>query len=154
MGKRKKKEIQKAIRELMQDNVMHLVINGQGESAERYGQNQKIFLYLEIKNTKPEIRYLYDLSDPVFVGRSETENQICIRDRRVSRYQGRIWLENGGVYYADEENAGNCVKIRRNMRSIRLKPGERIRLRTNDCLAIEKVKLKIRLFMGEQELFG
>lgn len=154
MSNRKDEEIRKAVREMMQNNVMRLVIGGGGESPERYNQNQKIFFYLEVKNTNPAIRYLFDLSEPVFLGRSETENQICIRDRMVSKYQGRFWMEAGAVYYADEENVSNPVTIRRKLWSIRLRSGERIRLRSRDCLIAGAVKMRLRLFMGEQELFG
>lgn len=154
MSRQRDEEIRKAIREMMQDNVIRLVIGGEGESQERYHQNQRIFLHLEIRDTSPAIRYLYDLSHTVYIGRSETENQICIRDRMVSRYQGRIWSENGYAYYADEEDAGNPAVIRRSIWTTRLQSGERIRLQTKDCLIIGRVKMKIRLFMGEQELFG
>lgn len=154
MGKRKDDEIRKSIREMMQNNVMRLVISGQGESSDRYHQNRKMFLYLEVCDTKPEIRYLYDLSTAVFLGRSENENQICIRDRMVSRYQGRIWAEDGKIYYADEEGVGNPSKIRRKLWTAKLRPGERIRLKTKDILVVGTVKLRIRLFIGEQELFG
>ncbi len=139
---------------MMQNNVMRLVIHGQGNSAERYHQNRSLFLYLEIRDTRPQIRYLYDLSEAVFLGRSEEENQVCIQDRMVSRYQGRIWAEDGGVYYADEDGVGNPVKIRRKLWTSVLKPGERIRLKTKDCLIVGTVKITVRLFMGEQELFG
>lgn len=154
MSKQKNVEIKRAIRETMQNNVMRLVIDGEGESPERYNQNHKIFLYLEIKNTKPEIRYLYDLAEPVFLGRNEDENQICIRDRMVSKYQGQIWVNDGNVYYADEPDVSNPIRICRGLWSFRLRSGERIRLRTGDCLVAGTVKIKIRLFMGEQELFG
>ncbi|MBS6395822.1 MAG: FHA domain-containing protein [Clostridiales bacterium] len=154
MSKRKEKEIKSAIREIMKDNVIRLVIGGQGESRERYRQNRKLFLYLEVKDTKPKIRYLYDLSEPVFMGRSEEENHICIRDRTVSKYQGRIWTENGRVYYADEPDAASQIRIRRYIWSVKRKRGERVRLRTKDCLMVGTVTIKIRLFMGEQEMFG
>lgn len=152
MSKQKEEEIRKAIREMMQDNVMRLVIGGAGESPERYGQNHKLFLYMEIRNTSPEIQYLYDLTETIFLGRSEMENQVCIRERMVSKYQGHIWVDNGGVYYADEDGVGNPAKIRRGIWTIRLHTGERIRLRSGDCLVIGTVTIKIRLFIGEQEL--
>lgn len=152
MKREQEEEIRKSIREMMQDNVMSLVLSGKGESTERYCQNQKLFLYLEIRNTSPRIRYLYDLSNPVFLGRDETGNQICIRDRMVSRYQGRIWAENGRVYYADNKDAGNPVVIRRGLWFVKLRSGERFCLKTGDCLTAGTVKMKLRLFVGEQEL--
>lgn len=148
--RKKRKEIRQVIRKMMQDKVMELEIKG--ESPKRYLRGQNLFLYLEIRDTSPGIRYIYDLSNPVFLGRNESKNQICIRDRMVSRYQGRIWSENGRVYYADEEDAANPVVIRRGLWSIKLRPEERICLKTGDCLVAGMVKIKIRLFAGEQEL--
>lgn len=154
MSKRKEEEIRRAIREMMQDNVMRLAIDGDRESREHCRQNEKKFLYLEIKDTNPLIQYIYDLSHIIYLGRSETGNQICIRDRMVSKHQGHIWLEDGGIYYADEVDAVNFTGIRRGIWTIRLKAGERIRLQTRDCLLVGGLRLKIRVFRGEQELFG
>ena len=153
MSRQRDNEIRKAIRETMQNNVMDLVNGGHGTSKERYSQNGRIFLYLEIRNTKPEIRYLYDLSEPVTVGRDERANQICIQDMEVSRQQGRFWVSRGKVYYANELNAGNSVKIRRGIWSMGPGRGERFCLQTGDFLTIGVAKIKIRLFRGEQELF-
>lgn len=146
----RKEQIRKTLREMIQDNVICLMLKGQ--SAECYHQNQNPFLYLEIKATSPRIRYIYDLTRAVFVGRDKTENQICIYDLTVSRHQGKIWAENGSVYYADEKDARNPVSIRRGVWSVKLQPGERLRLKTGDCLTVGTVKMKIRLFAGEQEL--
>lgn len=153
MSRRKDNEIRKAIREMMQNNVMDLVIEGRGGSRERYSQNHRLFLYLEIRNTKPEIRYLYDLEEPVFVGRDAQANQICIQDMEVSRQQGRFWASHGKVYYANEPKAGGAVKIRRGLWSVQPGSGERFCLQTGDCLIIGIAKIKIRLFRGERELF-
>ena len=153
MSRQKDSEIRKAIREMMQNNVMDLVIEGRGTSRERYNQNHRLFLYLEIQNTKPRLCYLYDLSEPVAVGRDERGSQICIQDMEVSRQQGRFWASHGKVYYANEPDAGSAVKIRRGFWSVRPGRGERFRLQTRDLLWVGTAKLKIRLFRGEQEMF-
>lgn len=150
--RKEREEIKQAIRKLMQDNVIRWELERKGKQSKCYHQSQNLFLYLEIRDTRPRVRYIYDLSSPVFLGRRKGKNQICIRDRMVSRYQGRIWSENGRVYYADEADAGNPVVIRRGLWSIKLQPEERIRLKTGDSLIAGTVKMRIRLFVGEKEL--
>lgn len=149
MRKKREEEIQRAIREMMQENLIRLVFQGEGERQERYHQHRHMFLYLEIRDTSPKIRHLYDLSDPVFLGRSDTKNQICIRDQTVSKYQGHIRAESGKVYYADEADAGNPAVIRRGLWSVKLRPGERVCLQTGDRLIVGAVKIKLWLFAGE-----
>lgn len=151
MGKRKLREIQSAIREVMQNNVIDLALMGRQQNADAFRQSQKLFLYLEMLDTRPAICHVYDMETPVNIGRNETENHICIQDASVSRRHACIWHQSGNLYIVSQ-SASNLTGVRRGLRTVWLSRGQILQLLSKDKILIGNVKMKIRLFMGENEI--
>lgn len=149
--KRKIREIQTTIREVMQNNVIDLALVGTNRNAEEFRQSGKLFLYLEIKRTKPAICHVYDMEKPVRIGRNETENQICIQDMKVSREHAVIWQQDNCLYLADISER-NVTGIKRGLRTLWLTGGQSERLYSKDVILVGHMRIKIRIFRGENEI--
>lgn len=150
-GKRKIREIQTTIREVMQNNVIDLALMGSQQDAEEFRQSGKLFLYLEVKGTSPSICHVYDMDTPVRIGRNEMENHICIQDIAVSREHAVIWQQGGNLYLADISGT-NVTGIKRGLRTVWLATGQSDQLFSKDVILVGSLRIKIRIFRGENEI--
>lgn len=151
MRKRKVREIQTAIREVMQNNVIDLALLESKKNADEFRQSGKLFLYLEIKGTKPAICHVYDMEKPVRIGRNETINQICIQDITVSRDHAVIWQQNGVLFLAGISNM-NPTGLKRGMHTTWLMHGQAVALASKDTVLVGSLHIRIRIFRGENEI--
>lgn len=152
-GKRKKGEIQTAIREVMQNNVIDLALRETRQDSAHFRQSDKLFLYLEIQDTKPAVCHVFDMKQPVKIGRDEKENNLCIQDTAVSRHQACIW-EYRGVMYLSDMNAKNPTGIKRGFYKMWLSDGQTVQLHTGDMILVAGIRVRIRIFRGENEISG
>lgn len=149
--KRKKGEIQTAIREVMQNNVIDLALRETRQDSSRFRQSDRLFLYLEILNTSPAICHVFDMKEPVKIGRDERENNICIQDRAISRRQACIW-QHGNSLYLSDMNAQNSTGLKRGFYKLWLSGGQTVQLRTGDTLLLDSIRIRVRIFRGENEI--
>lgn len=75
---------------------------------------QKIMLYLKWKDSEKQ-GYVFDLENPVFIGRDLEANQICVREETVSARHCVFYLYQGTVYLGDLHSR-NGTWLRRGFR--------------------------------------
>lgn len=149
--KRKLSEIQFEIREMMRNRVIDRGMKKQKQGF--FDQNEQYFVYLVVKNTNPAMCHLFDLEEPVMIGRAEKENQICIQDVRVSRRQCCIWKRNGAIYLSDLD-ATNPTCLKRGFHRVFVSAGQTLQLYSKDVIMIEDIRLQVWFFRGENEISG
>lgn len=148
MRRGKKEDIKSIIREIMQDNAIDA---GMRRKYGYLNQNEQFFIYVELKNTKPAVQYVFDLKKPVMIGRSEPENNICIQDIKVSRCQACIWKKDNIVWISDMR-ATNPTGLKRGLQKVWLTGGNSLPLCTKDIILIGDVKIQVWLYQGEREI--
>lgn len=150
MNSKKKKQIEKAILKLMRKNKLNdSLYNNVGGGKEF----EKCFIYIEIINTSPALTYVFNSNQPILVGRSIEENEICIQDLEVSRSHCQFFVHEGYLYLQCFD-VKNPVKIKRGFHKIYVDSGYSELIYHKDVIEIGQTLMQAYLIYGTDSVIN
>lgn len=111
--------------------------------SERLQNRQKQMLYLKWKDGEKQ-GYVFDLENPIWIGRDPENNDICIREGAVSSRHCVVYLYNGDVYLKDL-NSRNGTWIKKGLTKQQVQGINR--LFSGDKIIIGDLIIEVTIFM-------
>lgn len=144
------RKITETIHQMMLMNKIDAEITNSatGKMSDGY-QNEKCFVYMEIRNTKPMITYVFNSDEILVIGRDISQTTVCIQDENVSRVHAGLMVKDDYLFIQNCSKT-QYVTIRRRLRKICLSEGGYCPVRHTDKIYIGPVKLKFWLFKGKK----
>lgn len=148
MNAKKRKQIEKAILKLMRQNKLaDSIANQELEHSGILKEYQKCFIYIEIINTYPALTYVFNSDQPIMVGRSVEENEICIQDPEVSRKHFQFYFYDG-YFYVQCNSVTNPVIIKRGFHKIYVDYGCIEAIYHKDIIEVGQTRMQAYLIYG------
>lgn len=148
----KRKQIEEAVYKLMLENKLNRSItNDLVQAVRKERESDKYFIYVEIRNTRPLVSYVFNSDREIRIGRDQDNCSICIQDPYISRQQGKLFQERGFLYI---ENMAmqNQIVIKRGLRRHVLSGRDVQAVLQGDTIIIGEARLKALLLHGAAEI--
>lgn len=150
MTKKQKERMKGSIYSLKRENALKkMILNPHDGLTEVMNESQRRFIYIEMPNTKPVIAYAFNANDKIIIGRNPEECTLVINDRKVSRTQCRIFVEDDVVLVQDLE-AANPTVYRTGLKRHELGYGETVPIFEKDVLIIGEIQMRVVLLRGDE----
>ena len=149
---KKKKEIQKNLYKMIESRVLEQSLKYRIPSGQAAVHECGMpFLYMEFRNTKPQISYLFPLDEWVTIGRNR-ENKVCIHDETFSRLHCKIGIINN-VLILQDQGSVNGTRIHRGIfKKFDVGGGRQEVLQSGDRIRIGDYQIKIKIIYGSEAM--
>lgn len=149
---KKRKNIQKNLYKMIESRVLEQSLKYRITSGQAAVQECAMpFLYMEFRNTKPQISYLFPLDEWVTIGRNR-ENKVCVHDETFSRLHCKIGMVNQ-VLLLQDQGSVNGTRIQRGFfKRIDVVGGQQEALQSGDRIRIGEYRMKIKIIYGYEAM--
>jgi len=129
------------------DDFLRNPYNGGGQRSEEY---LRPMLFLKFKD-KSKSRFVFDLSQGIYIGRDKDVNQVCVNEAIVSHNHCRIFSNGAGTFIQDL-NSSNGLEVKRGITRYALASGNTMEIFTKDTIKIGTTEMKIVIFYFDAAL--
>lgn len=106
----------------------------------------RLMLGMEILTVKPRQQRVFDISQPVNLGRSD-QNHIVLHDMHISSRQGRIFARQGRIWLENLSTQCGMLVRRGRFQKIPVVPRQTIQLLDGDRICVNQHKLRVKIFV-------
>lgn len=145
---KKNRMIKKNLYKMIEARVLEQALKYRITSAQAAMQEYEMpFLYMEFRNTKPQISYIFPLDEWITIGRNR-ENKVCIHDEMFSRLHCKIGMINQVLLLQDQGSANGTKICRGFLKKINVVGGQQEILQSGDLIKIGNYRMKLKIIYG------